>query len=101
MKVSTYPEGWNKQPCQSNEDKINLVKNLVGGADSLRVRREAEGALNGWGDNRFYIVVANQDKWIYETGALLDDIMLKVLSLGDPLEVKIGEETILVHLVEV
>lgn len=101
LKVSTYPEGWDKQPCKTNEDKINLAQGLVGGADTLRVRQEAEGSINGWGDNRFYIVVANQDKWITDTSGLLDDIMQKVLTLGNPLEVKIGEETILVHLVEV
>ena len=101
LKVSTYPDGWEKQPCQSNEDKVKLVQSLVGGADSLRVRQDAEGAINGWGDNRFYIVVANQDKWITDTNALLDDIMQKVLTLGDPLRVGTGEETILVHIVEV
>ena len=101
LKVSTYPEGWDKQPCKTNEDKIKLAQSLVGGADTLRIRQEAEGALNGWGDNRFYVVVANQDKWITDTSSLLDDIMQKVLTLGNPLEVKIGEETILVHLVEV
>lgn len=101
LKVSTYPDGWEKQPCQSNEDKIKLVQSLVGGADALRVRQEAEGAINGWGDNRFYIVVANQDRWITDTSGLLDDIMQKVSTLNDPLRVGIEEETILVHLVEV
>lgn len=101
LKVSTYPDGWDKQPCQSNDDKIQLAQILVGGADTLRVRQEAEGTLKGWGDNRFYIVVANQDRWITETCILLDDIMQKVLTLGNPLKVSIGKESILVHIVEV
>ena len=101
LKVSTYPDGWDKQPCQSDDDKIQLAQILVGGADTLRVRQEAEGTLNGWGDNRFYIVVADQNRWINDTNGLLEDIMQKVLTLGNPLNVSIGEESILVHMVDV
>ena len=100
LKVSTYPEEWDIKPCQSEEDKINLAKKLVGGADTLRVRQEAEGAINGWGDNRFYIVVSDQNRWILDTNALLEEIMQKISALGNPLEVKIGSEYILVHIIE-
>lgn len=100
LKVSTYPEDWSIKPCNTEEDKVRLAQSLVGGADSLRVRKEAEKASNGWGDNRFYIVVADQDRWIYDTNGLLEDIMLKVSALSAPLEVSVGGETILVHIVE-
>lgn len=101
LKVSTYPEGWNNIPCESQMQQIALAQALVGGADTLRIRREAEDALNGWGDNRFYIVVADQNRWISDTNALVEEIMSKVASLGSPLNVKIGNETILVQMVEV
>lgn len=99
LKVSTYPEGFSL--CNSQEDKISLVQSLVGGADKLRIRQEALDALNGWGDNRFYILVADQDRWIQDTECLLKEIMDKVLLLGEPLNVVVGNESILVQLIEV
>lgn len=102
LKVSTYPEGWSKQlPCQSDNDKISLVQRLVGGADTLRVRQEAEDSQEGWGDNRFYIVVANQDRWINDTSNLLQEIMNKISSLTSPLRVCIGNVTMLAQIIEV
>lgn len=101
LKVSTYPDGWNVQPCQADDDKIKLVQSLVGGADTLRVRRKAVGDINGWGNNRFYIVVADQDRWINDTDCLLDEIMHKVSALSIPLSINVGESTILIQLIEV
>ena len=99
LKVSTYPEGFSL--CHSQEEEIALVQSLVGGADNLRIRQEAVDALNGWGDNRFYILVADQDRWIRNTEGLLVEIMDKVSLLGEPLNVEVGNESILVQLVEV
>ena len=99
LKVSTYPEGFSL--CHSQEEKIALAQSLVGGADNLRIRQEALDALNGWGDNRFYILVSDQDRWIRNTEGLLAEIMDKVLLLGEPLNVEVGNESILVHLIEV
>lgn len=99
LKVSTYPEGFSL--CHSQEEEIALVQSLVGGADNLRIRQEAVDALNGWGDNRFYILVADQDRWIRNTEELLVEIMDKVSLLGEPLNVEVGNESILVQLVEV
>ena len=101
MKVSTYPEGWEHQPCSSEEEKVELALKLVGGADTLRVRQEAEGALNGWGDNRFYIVVADQDRWIQDTETLLAEIMNKISSLASPMNIRVGGGVMLTHIVEV
>ena len=99
LKVSTYPEGFSL--CHSQEEKIALAQSLVGGADNLRIRQEALDALNGWGDNRFYILVSDQDRWIRNTEGLLAEIMDKVSLLDEPLNVEVGNESILVHLVEV
>ena len=101
LKVSTYPEGWEHRPCLSEEEKVDLALKLVGGADTLRVRQEAEGALNGWGDNRFYIVVADQDRWIRDTGPLLKEIMDKVSTLVSPMNIRVEEGVMLTHIVEV
>ena len=101
LKVSTYPEGWNNIPCKSQDEQIGLIKSFVGGADSLRVRNEAIGAYNGWGDNRFYIVVADQNRWINNTDALLSEIMNKISSLKKPLVIDIDNETIWAQIVEV
>lgn len=99
LKVSTYPEGFSL--CHSQEEKITLAQSLVGGADNLRIRQEALDALNGWGDNRFYILVSDQDRWIRNTECLLAEIMDKVSLLDEPLNVEVGNESILVHLIEV
>lgn len=101
LKVSTYPEGWDDMPCRSNESKIRLVQKMVGGADKLRKRIEAENTLNGWGDNRFYILVANQDRWINNTEELLSEIMEKIVLLENPLQVDVDDDSILVQLIEV
>lgn len=102
LKVSKYPEDWrNAIPCESDDQKVELVQNLVKRADRLRIRKQAQGSYNGWGANRFYIIVANQDRWINDTDALLSEIMGKVASLCAPMSVEVGGETILVQMVEV
>ena len=101
LKVSTYPEGWNNIPCKSQDEQIGLIKSFVGGADSLRVRSEAIGAYNGWGDNRFYIVVANQERWINDTDALLNEIRNKISALRKPLVIELDNETIWAQIIEV
>jgi hypothetical protein len=45
--------------------------------------------------------VADQDRWIQDTECLLKEIMDKVSLLDEPLNVEVGNESILVHLIEV
>ncbi len=101
LKVSRYPEDWNNTPCKSAAEMEELAKKMAEGADSLRIRKQARKSYNGWGGNRFYIVVADQDRWINDTDTLLEEIMNKVSSLGNPLNVAIGDKSILVQMVEV
>ena len=101
LKVSTYPEGWHNTPCKSADDISELAQKLAMGADTLRIRKQAKESYNGWGGNRSYIVVADQDRWINDTDTLLEEIMNKVASLGNPISVAVGDETILVQMVEV
>ncbi len=101
LKVSRYPEGWHNTPCKSADDISELAQKLAMGADTLRIRKQAKESYNGWGGNRFYIVVADQDRWINDTDTLLEEIMNKVASLGNPISVAVGDETILVQMVEV
>lgn len=101
LKVSTYPQNWTKGLCQTEEDRRELAVLLIENADKQRIRKRAQNTYNGWGNNRFYILVSSQERWFNDTDTLLNNIMENIEQLGDPLEIELGEDSLLVQIVEV
>ena len=64
LKVSSHPDKWkSKAGRMTLEDKKQLALELYEGADSERMRKQAEKCRNNWGLNRMYFLVSDQSKW--------------------------------------
>lgn len=99
LKITNYFSGNTRQTV--NKNKIDIVNQLLAGADILRIREQAKKTLNNWGLNRFYILVEDQDRWIKEPESLLQELKNEVARLGTPIKVKIGDITILAQLIAI
>ena len=65
LKLTTHPDVWKPFAGKmSIEQKKQLALELYKGADSERIRKDAEKCRNNWGLNRMYYIVNNQDKWL-------------------------------------
>ena len=65
LKLTTHPDAW--KPFAGNmsiDQKKQLALELYKGADSERMRADAEKCRHNWGLNRMYYIVNDQDKWL-------------------------------------
>lgn len=101
LKVSTYPDGWDKSNKAPRDEYIKtLASMLYAGADKARMRKQAEKANSNWAFNRFYIMVENQDRWLTNPQEMLDEMIRKVCELSKPQEIIVNEIHVLVQLIE-
>lgn len=64
LKVSSHPDNWkDKAGKMTINEKKQLALELYEGADSDRMRKQAEKCKNNWGLNRMYYLVSDQTKW--------------------------------------
>ena len=92
LKVSTFPAAW--QGSRNNlttQEQCDLIVELFSGADSDRIRKDAEKAVNNWGLNRFYVIIENQARWLENPRLLQAAFIEKVSQINDHLKIKIGE----------
>ena len=87
MKNTNYFGNWTKESI--NHSKNDVAKELIKGADIARIRKQAEGSINGWGLNRFYVMIENQDLWFEDPEKLLEDVINEIRELGEPFDVKV------------
>ena len=70
------------------------------GGDVERIRKQANLSINGWGQNRLYVLTKNDELWLKNPELLLKKVVEKIKKLEEPLNIDIGENTnILCHLV--
>ena len=93
LKITNYFPNQTKKSV--NENKTEVVKQLLAGADILRLREQAKKTLNNWGLNRFYVLVEDQDRWILNPEGILDELLIEIKNIGEPLEIEIEGITIL------
>jgi hypothetical protein len=99
LKITNYFPGQTKQTVNAN--KIDIVYQLLAGADILRLREQAKKTLNNWGLNRFYVLVEDQDRWIKKPETLLEELKNEVKKIGPPIKVIIDDITILAQLIAI
>ncbi len=93
LKITNYFPNQTKKSV--NENKSAVVKQLLTGADILRLREQAKKTLNNWGLNRFYVLVEDQDRWILNPEGILDELLTEIKDIGEPLKIEIEGITIL------
>ncbi|MGV8016883.1 MAG: hypothetical protein AB2L26_01695 [Ignavibacteria bacterium] len=90
LKNTNFPAGWNK----NERDEEELIKNLVLGADSDRMRKQAEKSYKGNGLNRFFVIIENQERWLKEPDTILDEFIVKITNEFQIYEIGFDKYTI-------
>jgi len=88
LKNSGVPNGWTFENAKSNPRDFAL--SLYQGADSERMRKQAEKSINNWGLNRFYVIVKDLNKWLTEPEKILASVISKTNSLGTPIQITVN-----------
>jgi hypothetical protein len=89
LKNTNYFNDWTRESV--NAHKKEVAQDLIRGADIARIRKQAVGSINGWGLNRFYVMIDDQDSWYQEPEKILEMVLDEIKELGDPLDVEVEE----------
>jgi hypothetical protein len=89
LKNTNYFNNWTRESV--NRAKKKVAEDLIKGADIARIRKQAEGSINGWGLNRFYVMVEDQDLWFKEPEVILKMVLNEIKKLGEPFDIKIED----------
>ena len=86
---------------QVNQGKAEFARKLLEGADIQRLRKQAERTINNWGLNRFYVLVEDQERWLIEPEAILNEVVVEARKLDEPLQINIDGLDILVQVIAI
>lgn len=94
LKVSTFPTNWEERAYKSESlnstEQKNLIIDLYSGADTERMRKQAEGSINNWGLNRMYIIIKNQNEWFRNPEGLVKKVIKKLEHVTEPHKVSVN-----------
>ena len=99
LKITNYFQDQTKLTVNAN--KTNVVKQLIAGADLLRLREQAKKTVNNWGLNRFYVLVEDQERWFTNPEGILDELISEIKKIGEPLKIEIDGILILTQLIAI
>ena len=89
LKNTNYFNDWTRESVNAHEKEV--AQDLIRGADIARIRKQAVGSINGWGLNRFYVMIEDQDSWFKEPEKILEMVLDEIKELGEPFDVKVEE----------
>ena len=98
LKVSDYKGEWanrikNNEPLTDDEKKSLIAENYQG-ADSERIRKQADGSINNWGFNRMYVFIKDQDEWFSNPEGIVNRVLAALDNTRDPYKIDIDDFTI-------
>ena len=99
LKNTKYFGDWDR--TSANANKAEVAELLFRDADVARLRKQAQKSLHGWGLNRFYVMVEDQDRWLQKPENLLEEVCNEAMNLGDPTEIQLEELTIQTQMIAV
>jgi len=76
LKVSQPVGEWNFETAQKN--KKEFAKSMFIGGDVERIRKQANLSINGWGQNRLYVLTKNDELWLKNPELLLKKVVEKI-----------------------
>jgi hypothetical protein len=59
------------------------------GADTERMRLQAQKSNESWTSNRFFIITENSEEWLEDPDKVLDRLEKEVSELGEPIELEV------------
>ncbi len=89
LKNTNYFDDWEKSSVNQNKKEVTDI--LFRDADVARLRKQAQKSLNGWGLNRFYVMVEDQSRWILNPEGILTEVCQETALLGPPQEIRIED----------
>ena len=92
LKHTGLPGEWTFE--RARKDRLAFAKSLSQRADTERIRQQAEGSINDWGFNRFYVVVRDLENWLINPKGVLAATVGATEKLGKPLTFQIDPVTI-------
>lgn len=99
--ITSNPEKWKEKAGRMTlDDKKQLAKELYEGADSERMRKQAEQCRHNWGLNRMYYVVGDQGKWLKDPEGTVRYLLEGVRNKDNFFEIDVGEYRVRICLVE-
>ena len=99
MKNTNYFSDFSKKNIQSRKEEA--ARFLLEGADVQRLREQAKKTMHNWGLNRFYVLVEDQDRWLTQPEAVLEELIYESGKLGNPIRISIQEIEIQVQLIAI
>ncbi len=96
LKCSGMPKEWTLG--KARQDPLDFAKSLYAGADTERLRKQADKSINDWALNRFYVIVDDSEAWIREPRAVLEKIVDVCRGLKEPVSFKMAGLRIQCHL---
>lgn len=101
LKVSSHPDAWkDKAGRLSIDEKKQLAIELYEGADTDRMRADADKCKNNWGLNRMYFLVSDQNKWITEPEAILQFLLEQLQNADNYFQITVNGFTMQICLIE-
>ena len=99
LKNTNYFSDFSKKNIQSRKEEA--ARFLLEGADVQRLREQAKKTMHNWGLNRFYVLVEDQDRWLTQPEAVLEELIYESGKLGNPIRISIQEIEIQVQLIAI
>lgn len=98
LKVTDYKGEWAKRIMTNKpltiDEKKSLIKDNYTGADSERIRKQADGSINNWGFNRMYVFIKDQDEWFSNPDAIVNRVLATLDQTEGPYKIDIGDSQI-------
>lgn len=99
LKNTKYFGDWDRTSVNAN--KAEVAELLFRNADVARLRKQAQKSLYGWGLNRFYVMVEDQDRWLQKPENLLKEVCNEAMNLGDSMKIQLEELTIQTQMIAI
>lgn len=87
LKNTPVPGEWTSD--QAKNDKSGIISSLIMGADTERMRLQAQKSNESWTSNRFFIITENSEEWLEDPDKVLDRLEKEVSVLGEPIELEV------------
>ena len=101
LKLTTHPDAWKPYAGKmSIEQKKRLAYELYEGADSERMRADAEKCRHNWGLNRMYYIVNDQDKWLKDPRGTVQFLLDNLCDASNFLDIEVHGFHIHICLIE-
>ena len=93
LKVTDYPKDWTNRIKTNKpltiDEKKSLIRDNYKGADSERRRKQAEGSINNWGNNRMYVFIKDQDEWFSNPEGIVNRVLAALDNTREPYKIDI------------